>query len=206
MYNTLYEIIVCFILCLIIYFLDNETDILYNEKMAVVIFISMIAVTFILLFGRFMYWGLTIDSIPSSHTHEGYVKIEEEPIIGNDDFVISYKKDAIGQEDTNTVYCYFENNSINKTPCYLKLFVGNTQIYTSGPINPLSYIPKIYLDNKLPAGDTTVRVEYYIYDEETETFTDNLLGSGELIIHIYETNKEYRQAKEDYQLNICSHN
>ena len=84
------------------------------------------------------------------------------------------------------MHCNFKwesihNNNLNKIDSYFKLFVGNTEIYTSGPIKPLEYVPKISLNNQLPMGDTDLMVEYYLYDEETKTFTDTKLGSGKVI-------------------------
>lgn len=209
--NTLIELGLIITLVIEISIIDIINNIRFkNSNFFCGVVIASISALIILLGIRFIIWLPTEDI--KTHTHNGYQQIEEQETKGNNNFVMKYKKDAILREGEHTMYCYIENNSQNTLDMYFELYVGNTKIYESSNIKPLTYVPKVALDDcKLPIGDTKIKIKFYTYDEDAKadetivesTETENkgtFLGEGSFTCHVYDDYKSYKEASEKYKL------
>ena len=204
-FNSLFELISCGILGLINFYMLEKTNNwmkVYNDNFYRINTYICIMVIIFLFIGRGTIWLINIED---THTHNGYVQIEEDIELGKDNYVMKYKKDAIGYENSSTIYCYIENNNENTETIYIKLYVGNTEVYCSGKIKPLTYIPRVNIKNfKLPIGDNIIKIQYYLYDTKINEKTDTLLGEGTINCHIYEDTKSYENARKTYNLDYCN--
>lgn len=208
--NTLLEFGLIIVLVIELSIIDSNYEKFKFPEFSFWSTIVYIVVLIAVLFVRFCIWLPTEDI--KTHTHNGYQQIEEQETKGNNNFVMKYKKDAILIEGEYTMYCYIENNSQNTLDMYFELYVGNTKIYESSNIKPLTYVPKVVLDDcKLPIGDTKIKIKFYTYDEDAKadetivesTETENkgtFLGEGSFTCHVYDDYKSYKEASEKYKL------
>lgn len=172
---------------------EEESEIIATTEIALVVILILI------LIGRFLFWGITTDS---TTIKDGYLNIEETAIECESGFIIQTKDNAVIDQNSTTLYLYAENNANNTEDCYVKLFIGNTEIYESPKIKPLEYLHSVSLNTDLPIGENKVIIKYYLYDTEptdSETYkTDILLGEKEITVHCTDNNKNYNELKEQF--------
>lgn len=171
---------------------------------AIVIVIAMLCI-------RGLYYVVTDPEInKTTHTHDGFFDIEEPAEVGNNGFIIHYRKDAVGQDGYHNAYLYIENNAENTTDMYIVMKYKNKVMYESGRIEPLEYMPKMGFnsDIELPIGEHELQIEFYRYDNEADSeakYTNELLGTGTITLHILDSSKEVKSYKEENGMNeYCS--
>lgn len=135
---------------------------------------------------------------PETNIKNGFLPIEESIQIGDTEvdttFVTHVKADMVGDSNGN-IRCYIENNSENTVPCYVRIYIGNTEVYKSYSFKPLQYLNNFKVSYDLPNGDTEITIKYFLYNgNRSQSYTNELLGQTTATIHIgdiSELSKEY---------------
>lgn len=181
---------------------DNE-DLAGGTTMVALFF------TVVILLARGLWFVCTDDEMNrSTHTHDGFCEINEEVEEGANGILLHYRKDAVGQDGYHTVHCYIENNAGNTEDIYFIVKYGNKIVYESSKIEPMEYCPKIDLNNdvEMPIGTHELQIEFYRYDDSDEVenkYTDELIGSGTISYHVFDSSKEVREYRDETGLDYC---
>ncbi len=201
------------IILLVSGFILSDCDCFDDDDMAGRALVASIIFAVILLCSRGIWYMVTDpDFNRSTHTHDGFCEITEDFEEGENGYLIHYRKDAVGQDGYHYAYLYIENNAENTTDMYFVVKYKNKVLYESGKISPMEYCPKISFDSEvdLPIGEHDLLVEFYRYnsndDVKTESlrYTDELLGTGTIKFHVFDSSKEVKKYKKENNMEYCS--
>ena len=113
----------------------------------------------------------------------GYVSHESNMTENKEkEFQCVVAKNGVYDANDENLYLYIENNANNTMDVYVKVFIGNTEVYKSSTLNPLNYITKFYLSQSLPIGDVPMTVKFY----DANGSKEQVLGEVSTVIHCVE--------------------
>lgn len=196
--NTLIEIFSLFVVIVVYMMLQDCKMTIFLSR-----FIS-IAIAILIGFILFLRAIIALVNIPvtikvQTTTYTGTENIADYTLDTKKDYTIKSKKDAVVVQGDNVVRLYIENSQENKKSVYIKIYTEKRkELYISTKIEPFQYIKNIQLESSI-YNDQNLTIEYYVYNNTPEKYTDILLGSEEIKLHTTRQNK-LEETLEQYKL------